>query len=166
MQSLPKNIRHLFHMIPIAGVLAAVAPASHAVSHNSPSAFLVLHLLECRAARQASTIHSFLLYFLLSTTFSETHSLKQSSFSKTSTSQCPRLCMTCTTAEVHGQEVCAALQVGGVDQLLELVETGVGITEHKTRSYPLAIYYGEDDQPEVPINCVVTSVDNTDVHVT
>ncbi len=36
-----------------------------------------------------------------------------------------------------------------MDQLLELVETGVGITEHKTRSYPLAIYYGEDDQPEV-----------------
>lgn len=44
------------------------------------------------------------------------------------------------------------LQVGGVDQLLELVETGVGITEHKTRSYPLAIYYGEDDQPEVGPN--------------
>lgn len=39
--------------------------------------------------------------------------------------------------------------MGGVDQLLELVETGVGITEHKTRSYPLAIYYGEDDLPEV-----------------
>lgn len=41
------------------------------------------------------------------------------------------------------------MQVGGVDQLLELVETGVGITEHKTRSYPLAVYYGEDDSPEV-----------------
>lgn len=41
------------------------------------------------------------------------------------------------------------MQVGGVDQLLELVETGVGITEHKTRSYPLAVYYGEDDLPEV-----------------
>ncbi len=41
------------------------------------------------------------------------------------------------------------VQVGGVDQLLELVETGVGITEHKTRSYPLAVYYGEDDLPEV-----------------
>lgn len=43
----------------------------------------------------------------------------------------------------------AIQEVGGVDQLLELVETGVGITEHKTRSYPLAIYYGEDDHPEV-----------------
>ena len=39
--------------------------------------------------------------------------------------------------------------MGGVDQLLELVEAGVGITEHKTRSYPLAVYYGEDDLPEV-----------------
>ena len=58
------------------------------------------------------------------------------------------------------------MQVGGVDQLLELVETGVGITEHKTRSYPLAIYYGEDDRPEVGIKCVHISVDNTDVHVT
>ena len=45
------------------------------------------------------------------------------------------------------------MQVGGVDQLLELVETGVGITEHKTRSYPLAIYYGEDDLPEVGFSC-------------
>ena len=43
----------------------------------------------------------------------------------------------------------SCLQVGGVDQLLELVETGVGITEHKTRSYPLAVYYGEDDSPDV-----------------
>lgn len=72
--------------------------------------------------------------------------------------------MICKTAEVHALEVCAALQVGGVDQLLELVETGVGITEHKTRSYPLAIYYGEDDQPEVATNCVHISVENTDVH--
>ena len=45
--------------------------------------------------------------------------------------------------------LCGAVQVGGVDQLLELVETGVGISEHKTRSYPLAVYYGEDDTPEV-----------------
>ena len=43
----------------------------------------------------------------------------------------------------------SCVQVGGVGQLLELVETGVGITEHKTRSYPLAVYYGEDDSPEV-----------------
>lgn len=46
------------------------------------------------------------------------------------------------------------MQVGGVDQLLELVETGVGIKEHKTRSYPLAIYYGEDDLPEVGFTTV------------
>ena len=45
--------------------------------------------------------------------------------------------------------------MGGVDQLLELVETGVGITEHKTRSYPLAIYYGEDDTPEVCWPCLL-----------
>ena len=44
--------------------------------------------------------------------------------------------------------------MGGVDQLLELVETGVGITEHKTRNYPLAIYYGEDDLPEVRFGTV------------
>ena len=44
--------------------------------------------------------------------------------------------------------------MGGVDQLLELVETGVGIKEHKTRSYPLAIYYGEDDLPEVGFTTV------------
>ncbi len=48
------------------------------------------------------------------------------------------------------------VQVGGVDQLLELVETGVGITEHKTRSYPLAVYYGEDDLPEVTTSKVHT----------
>lgn len=54
------------------------------------------------------------------------------------------------TLQVSHPQLREAIQeVGGVDQLLELVETGVGITEHKTRSYPLAIYYGEDDQPEV-----------------
>lgn len=53
-------------------------------------------------------------------------------------------------------DIACGLQVGGVDQLLELVETGVGITEHKTRSYPLAIYYGEDDQPEVLLNTHTT----------
>ena len=41
-----------------------------------------------------------------------------------------------------------------MDQLLELVETGVGITEHKTRNYPLAIYYGEDDLPEVDLHAI------------
>lgn len=41
-----------------------------------------------------------------------------------------------------------------MDQLLELVETGVGITEHKTRNYPLAIYYGEDDLPEVTLRTI------------
>ena len=57
----------------------------------------------------------------------------------------------------HCTSLCC-LQVGGVDQLLELVETGVGITEHKTRSYPLAIYYGEDDLPEVAIDAVCCNV--------
>lgn len=54
------------------------------------------------------------------------------------------------TLQVSHPQLREAIQeVGGVDQLLELVETGVGITEHKTRSYPLAVYYGEDDLPEV-----------------
>ncbi len=55
------------------------------------------------------------------------------------------------------------VQVGGVDQLLELVETGVGITEHKTRSYPLAVYYGEDDLPEVT-TCNVPLVTHTCIY--
>lgn len=51
-----------------------------------------------------------------------------------------------------------------MDQLLELVETGVGITEHKTRSYPLAIYYGEDDQPEVGIQLCGCDNSNNNNH--
>lgn len=43
--------------------------------------------------------------------------------------------------------------MGGVDQLLELVETGVGLREEKTRDYPVAIYYGEEDAPEVTRCC-------------
>ncbi len=31
----------------------------------------------------------------------------------------------------------------------------MGITEHKTRSYPMAIYYGEDDLPEVCDDAVI-----------
>ena len=40
-----------------------------------------------------------------------------------------------------------------MDQLLELVETGVGLREEKTRNYPVAIYYGEEDAPEVKRRC-------------
>lgn len=43
------------------------------------------------------------------------------------------------------------MQVGGVDQLLELVETGVGVSTRKAHSYPLALYYGEEDAPEVGV---------------
>ena len=53
-------------------------------------------------------------------------------------------------AMIQGSKVCAAaLQVGGVDQLLELVETGVGRSAKKAHSYPLALSYGEEDTPEV-----------------
>lgn len=36
-----------------------------------------------------------------------------------------------------------------MDQLLELVETGVGLSTKKEHNYPLALYYGEEDAPEV-----------------
>ena len=43
------------------------------------------------------------------------------------------------------------LQVGGVEQLLELAETGAGM--HSGSGQPsgaVAIYHGDDEQPEVP----------------
>ena len=47
------------------------------------------------------------------------------------------------------QEV-RCLQVGGIEQLLELAETGAGLhTEGAVASGAVAIYHGDDEQPEV-----------------
>lgn len=59
-------------------------------------------------------------------------------------------CRSCPARAWAGLQGVPCLQVGGIEQLLELAETGAGLhTESAQSSGAVAIYHGDDEQPEV-----------------